>query len=107
MKILRRQRVWIHTHFVTDCTFLPDHHARAIRRKMDALLDELGIVFGIHFASSDERALSIVLECVPLTDTLERIEVQLADLIKDIPARPRKTQMRIEAARRESAARRR
>jgi len=107
MKILRTQRVWIHTHFITDCTFLPDHQARAVRRKMEALLDRLGIVFGIHFASSDDGGLSIVLECVPLPETLETIEVQLADFIKDIPARPRKTEVRIDAEGPKSAAGRR
>lgn len=96
MKIQRRQQVWVHTHFVTDCTFLPEHHARDIRRKMDALLEELGIVFGIHFAPADRGTLSIVLECVPLTHTLEKIEAQLTDFIKDIPARPRKTHVRVE-----------
>jgi hypothetical protein len=38
VKIIRRERVWIHTHFVTDCTYLPDHFAREIARRMDRLL---------------------------------------------------------------------
>ena len=107
MKIQRRQQVWIHTHFITDCTFLPEHHARDIRGKMDALLEELGIVFGIHFAPADRGVLSIVLECVPRIHTLEKIEARLADFLKDIPARPRKTQVRVEEPSRKSVAGRR
>ncbi|MBN1458686.1 MAG: hypothetical protein JXA57_04065 [Armatimonadetes bacterium] len=107
MKIKRRQQVWIHTHFITDCTFLPEHYARDIRRKMEALLDELGIVFGIHFAPADEGVLSIVLECVPFTHILEKIEARLADFIKDIPAQPRKTQVHVEEPSRKSLAGRR
>jgi len=66
VKVVGRERVWIHTHFVTDCTYLPDHHAREIRRKVDRLLEKARIVLGIHFDSRGDDGLLVVLECVPL-----------------------------------------
>ena len=96
MKILRREKIWIHTHFVTDCMQLPDHHVREIRRKMARLLDRLGIVFGIHFDSRGDEGLRIVLECIPLPETMEQIESTLAASIDPMPARPRRTKVEIE-----------
>lgn len=96
MKILRREEIWIHSHFVTDCTHLPEHRAREIRRKMDRVLDRLGIVFGIHFDSRGDEGLRIVLECIPLPDTMERIESALAATIEPMPARPRRTKVEID-----------
>ncbi len=107
MKILQRQEIWIHTHFVTDCTYLPGDRAREIRRKTDRLLEKSGIVFGIHFDGQYDGRLRIVLECIPLPQTMETIESGLAEIIGPIPARPRKTKVRIEPpARRVKAARR-
>lgn len=107
MKILQRQEIWIHTHFVTDCTYLPDHLAREIRRKVDRLLEKLRIVFGIHFDEQYDGGLRIVLECIPLPETMEKIESGLAEIVEPIPARPRRTKVRIESPqRRVSAARR-
>jgi hypothetical protein len=108
MRILRRDEVWIHTHFVTDCSYLPDHRAREIVTKMDRVLEELGIVFGIHFDSDPrEKGLSIVLECVPLPETMSKIEAALAEIIRAIPSRPRDTKVEIEPARRPRVAERR
>ena len=107
MKIVRRQEMWIHTHFVTNCTYLPDHLAREIRRKVNRLLEKLGIVFGIHFDEKYDGGLRIVLECIPLPETMEKVESGVAEIIEPIPARPRKTKVRIEPpARRVKAARR-
>ena len=122
MEIIRREVVWIHTHFVTDCTYLPDHYAREITRSMDRLLERERIVFGIHY--SGERSapprrqqdaavsvlretsyhggegLLIVLECVPLPETMNRIEQGLGEIISSIPARPRTTAVQVEAPKR-------
>ena len=96
MRVLRREEVWIHTHFVTDCTYLPDHYRRDIVAKMDRVLEGLGIVFGIHFDSDPrEKGLSIVLECVPLPETMSKIEAALAEIIRAIPSRPRQTKVEI------------
>jgi hypothetical protein len=97
MEVLRRHAIWVHTHFVTDCAYLPDHRAREIRRKMDRVLDKLGIVFGIHFDSRGDEGLRIVLECIPLPETMREIESKLTEIIAAIPARPRKTRVAIEA----------
>jgi len=96
MKILRRERVFVHTHFVTDCEYLPEDRAREIRKHMARVLDELGIVFGIHFAASrTERGLRIVLECIPGKPEMARIQKELSVAIKDIPPRPRRTRVAI------------
>jgi hypothetical protein len=100
VKVIRRERVWIHTHFVTDCTYLPDHFAREITRKMDRLLEQARIVFGIHFDSRGDGELCIVLECLPLPETMARIEAGMAEIIAPVPARPRKTEVRVEAPKR-------
>jgi hypothetical protein len=105
MKLLRREEVWIHTHFVTDCAYLPEHFARDIRRKMDRLLDKLGIVFGIHFHSGREEGLCIVLECIPFPETMTKIESALKDIAEPIPSRPRKTRVDIEPPGRRASAR--
>lgn len=97
MKILRREVIWIHTHFITDCVYLPDHQGREVRRKMDRILDREGIVFGLHFDSHrDEPGVCVVLECVPLPETMSRIEAALAEIVEPIPSRPRKTEVKIE-----------
>ena len=96
MEILRREKVFVHTHFVTDCEYLPDDRAREVRKNMARVLDELGIVFGIHFAASrTERGLRVVLECIPGRSEMERIEKELSEAVKDIPCRPRRTQVTV------------
>jgi len=63
---------------------------------MARVLDELGIVFGLHFAASrTEPGLRVVLECIPGPAEMERIEKELAAAIKDLPRRPRKTRVTI------------
>jgi hypothetical protein len=97
MRILRREVVWIHTHFVTDCVYLPAHYAREVEDKMGRVLEEQRIVFGIHFDSrSDEEGLRIVLECVPLPGPMRQIEAALVEIVKPMPARPRRTQVQVE-----------
>jgi hypothetical protein len=97
VKLLRREIVWIHTHFVTDCVYLPSHHAREIREKMERVLDAERIVFGIHFDSqSSEEGLRIVLECVPLPEPMARIQSALAEIVKPMPSRPRQTTVQVE-----------
>jgi len=100
MKIVRREEIWIHTHFVTDCTYLPDHEARRVRHRTARLLDQVGIVFGIHFDDRGDRGLRIVLECIPLPETMRKIETELAKIVEPIPSRQSKTDVRIEPPRR-------
>ncbi len=95
-KIPRREKIWIHAHFVTGCMYLPDHRAREIRRKIARVLDRLGIVFGIHFDSRGDEGLRIVLECIPFPETMAQIESALAATIEPMPARPRRTKVKIE-----------
>jgi len=80
--------------------YLPDHHAREIRRKMGRVLDKVGIVFGIHFDSRGDEGLHIVLECIPLPETMGKIESALTEIVGPIPALPRRTKVEIEPAKR-------
>lgn len=107
MKVLRREEIWIHTHFVTDCAYLPDHSAREIHQKMDRVLDKLGIVFGIHFDARDDEGLRIVLECIPFPETMAEIESSLEKIIEPVPARPRRTRVEIQPPTRRTRTKRR
>lgn len=89
MKILGREELWIHTHFLTDCTHLPGVRMREIEREMLPFLRQLGIVYGLHFTQvGDERTCRIVLECIPFPRTLDRIQQKLQEVVREIPARP-------------------
>jgi hypothetical protein len=97
VKLLRREKSWIHTFFVTDCTYLPDEGAREIRRAMGLVLEERRIVFGLHFTSwGSEPGLIICLECLPFPETLEAIEKELVHTIAPFPSHPRATKVEIE-----------
>jgi hypothetical protein len=90
MKILERRHTWLHTHFLTDCERLPTHRMREIEEQIIPVLRRLGIVYDIHFdAHRDDPGVRIVLECIPLPNTLELIQIELARIVLPIPSRPR------------------
>jgi hypothetical protein len=92
MNILDRRRTWLHTHFLTDCERLPPHRIREIESQLIPVLRNLGIVYDIHFdAHRDDPGVRIVLECIPLPNTLELIQLELKRIVQPIPARPRET----------------
>src|SRR5262245_37804587 len=92
MNILDRRRNWLHTHFLTDCERLPPHRIREIESQIVPVLRHLGIVYDIHFdAHRDDPGVRIVLECIPLANTLELIQLELKRIVQPIPARPRET----------------
>ncbi len=92
MKILERRHTWLHTHFLTDCERLPPHRIREIEEQIIPFLRSLGIVYGIHFdAHRDDPGVRIVLECIPLKNTMEFIHLELQRIVQPIPARPRET----------------
>jgi hypothetical protein len=94
MKILGREELWIHTHFLTDCTSLPAFRMREIVKEISPFLRELGIVYGMHFTQvRDERTCRIVLECIPFAKTLDRIQQRLQEIVRDVPARPNVTRV--------------
>ena len=94
MKILRREELWIHTHFLTDCVSLPAFRMREIVKAMIPFLKGLGIVYSIHFTQvRDERTCRIVLECIPFPRTLDQIQHKLQDVVHNIPARPSVTKV--------------
>ncbi len=93
MKILGREELWIHTHFLTDCTSLPEFRMREIVKQIVPFLRGVGIVFGIHFTQlPGEQTCRIVLECIPFAQTLDCIQQRLQEVVRDIPARPPVTQ---------------
>jgi hypothetical protein len=90
MDILKRRHTWLHTHFLTDCERLPPHRMREIETQVLPMLRKLGIVYDIHFdAHRDDPGVRIVLECIPLPNTLELIQLELAHIVQPIPAKPR------------------
>jgi hypothetical protein len=92
MDILERRHTWLHTHFLTDCERLPPHRMREIETQVVPVLRKLGIVYDIHFdARRDDPGVRIVLECIPLPNTLELIQLELARIVQPIPAKPRET----------------
>jgi len=92
MNILNRRHTWLHTHFLTDCERLPPHRMREIEGQLVPVLRNLGIVYDIHFdAQRDDPGVRIVLECIPLPNTLELIHLELKRIVEPIPARPRET----------------
>ena len=94
MKILGREEVWIHTHFLTDCVRLSSQRMRYIEKKLLPKLRELGIVFGVHFTQlRDERTCRIVLECLPFAATLDRIQQHLQEVVREIPSRSQTTKV--------------
>ncbi|HEV8715280.1 MAG TPA: hypothetical protein VGX03_20920 [Candidatus Binatia bacterium] len=89
MKILGREELWIHTHFLTDCTRFPEFRMREVLTEMVPFLRGSGIAFGMRFTQAqNERTCRIVLECVPFAQTLDRIQQKLQEVVHDIPARP-------------------
>jgi len=47
----------------------------------------LGIVYGVHFEEGEK--IRIVLECIPVSKTLEEIQRHLEEIVKDIQPSPR------------------
>ncbi|MBI3325201.1 MAG: hypothetical protein HYZ81_00650 [Nitrospinae bacterium] len=94
MKILERRHTWIHTHFLMDCERLPLHRMREIESQIIPILRRLGIVYDIHFdAHRDDPGVRIVLECIPLPNTMELIQIELQRIVQPIPAKPREMQV--------------
>jgi len=90
MKILDRRHTWLHTHFLTNCERLPPHRMRDIESQIIPVLRSLGIVYDIHFdAYRDDPGVRIVLECIPLPNTLELIQLELRRIVQPIPSKPR------------------
>jgi hypothetical protein len=90
MNILEHRNTWLHTHFLTDCERLPPHRMQEIESQIVPVLRNLGIVYDIHFdAYRDEPGVRIVLECIPLPNSLELIQLELKRIVQPIPARPR------------------
>jgi hypothetical protein len=90
MKIMERRHTWLHTHFLTDCERLPPHRMREIETQIIPVLRNLGIVYDVHFdALRDDPGVRIVLECIPLPNTLELIQLELGRIVQPIPAKPR------------------
>jgi len=97
MKILGREELWIHTHFLTDCIRLSSQQMRDIEKAVLPFLRQLGIVYGVHFTQLwDEHTCRVVLECIPFAQTLDRIQQKLQDIVREIPSRPPITKVTAE-----------
>jgi len=61
-----------------------------IERQIIPVLRNLGIVYDIHFyAHGQDPGVRIVLECIPLPNTLELIQLELTRIVQPIPSMPR------------------
>jgi hypothetical protein len=61
-----------------------------IERQIIPVLRNLGIVYDIHFyAHRNDLGVRIVLECIPLPNTLELIQLEFMRIVQPIPAKPR------------------
>jgi len=90
MNIIDRRHTWLHTHFLTDCERLPPHLMQEIESQIIPVLRNLGIVYDIHFDTHhDDPGVRIVLECIPLPNTTELIQLELKRIVQPIPVKPR------------------
>src|SRR5262249_49170901 len=97
MKILGREELWIHTHFLTDCTRPSSQRMRDIEKAVLPFLRQLGIVYSVHFTQlREEHTCRIVLECIPFAKTLDRIQQKLQAIVREIPSRPPMTKVTVE-----------
>ena len=88
MNIIDRGHTWLHTHFLTDCERLPPHRMQEIESQIIPVLRNLGIVYDIHFDTHhDDPGVRIVLDCLPLPNTTELIQLELKRIVQPIPAR--------------------
>ena len=94
MKIVRREEVWIHTHFITDTKSLGTQERQRIKWEMEGFLRSLGIVFGIHFQEGER--VRVVLECLPEERNLEAIHSKLQEVIKDMGPKPKVVRIKVE-----------
>lgn len=86
MRILRREEVWIHTHFVLDSKELDPKDRQKVKLEVESFLRSLNIVFGIHFREGEN--LRVVLECIPEKEKLAKIEERLNEILKPFKPKP-------------------
>jgi hypothetical protein len=67
---------------------------RAIEKQILPVLRQMGIVYGLHFIQlHSERTCRVVLECIPFSETLDRIRQKLQNVGQEIPSRPPTTKV--------------
>lgn len=86
MKVIKRQRGWIHTYFPTDAKAIDPKDRERLKLELEGYLRGLGIVYGIHFKEGD--TVTIVLECIPESQKLEKFEEKLKQLLSTIRSKP-------------------
>jgi len=94
MRVLKREEVWIHTHFILDSKELSLKDRQKIRLEMEGFLRKLNIVFGIHFREGE--TLRVVLECIPEKEKLERIQEKINELLKPLKPKPLTKKITVE-----------
>lgn len=82
MKVIKRQIGWIHTYFPTDAKTIDQTDRERLKLELEGYLRGLGIVYGIHFKEGE--TITIVLECIPEDQKLEKIEEKLRQLLSQI-----------------------
>lgn len=82
VKVIRRQKGWIHTYFSTDAHTMDPKDRERLKLELEGYLRGLGIVYGIHFKEGE--TVTIVLECIPEDQKLEKIEEKLKQILSQI-----------------------
>lgn len=94
MRVVKREEVWIHTHFVLDSKELDVRERERIKLEMEGFLRNLHIVFGIHFKEGE--TLRVVLECIPEKEKLEKIQKKLDELLEPLKPKPKTVKVKVE-----------
>lgn len=82
VRVIGRQKGWIHTYFPTDAKAIDQKDRERLKLEFEGYLRGLGIVYGIHF--KEGQTVTIVLECIPEKQKLEKIEEKLRELLSQI-----------------------
>lgn len=94
MRVLKREEVWIHTHFVLDSKELGLKERERIKLEMEGFLRNLNIVFGIRFKEGE--TLRVILECIPEKEKLDRIQEKLNELLEPLKPKPKTVKVKVE-----------
>jgi hypothetical protein len=70
---------------------------KEVTQTLTSFLRQVGVVYGVHFTQlRDERTCRIVLECIPFSPTLERIQQKLQEVVREIPSRPPTASVKVD-----------
>lgn len=93
MEIIKREEMWIHTHFTTDVKSMDSKQRQRMQWEMENFLRGLGIVYGIRFEEGE--TVKIVLECIPVSKPLDEIHKHLEEVVRDVHPKPKVVRVQV------------